>query len=73
VHRASSTGKIPLFTAKDHFNIIGTKHFIPAATSTAIIRKGLGIIRTGCKDSSKQISNVGGNQRNDLVLEGLRN
>lgn len=73
VHPASSTGKIPLFTSKDCFNTIGTKHFIPAATSTAIIRKGLGILRTGCEDSSKWISNVGGNQRNYFVLEGLHN
>lgn len=52
---------------------MGTKHFIPGATSAAVIRKGLRIIRTRCEDSSKWISNVGGNQRNALVLEALCN
>lgn len=73
VHPARSTGKIPLFTSKDYFNIIATKHSIPASTSSAIVRKGLGITRTECEVSSKWINNVGDNQRNYLVLEGLCN
>lgn len=48
VHPASSAGKIQLFTSKDHFNVIGTKHFILDATSTVLVRKGLEITRTGC-------------------------
>lgn len=71
LHWKNST--IYVFTSKDHFKIMGTKHFIPAATSTTVIRKGLRIIRTRCEDSSKWISNVGGNQRNALVLEALCN
>jgi len=71
LYPASSTGKIALFTYKDHFSIIGAKHFIPLSTSATIIRKEWEIVEAGHKDSSKQVSNVGGNQRNYLVLEGL--
>lgn len=62
-----------IFTSKDHFKITGTKHFIPAATSTTVIRTGSRIIRMRCEDSSKWISDVDGNQRNALVLEALCN
>lgn len=62
-----------IFTSKDHFKILGTKHLIPAATSTVVTRKELRIIRIRCEDSSKWISNVNGNQRIFLVLEALCN
>lgn len=60
-----------VFTSKDHFKILGTKHLIPAATDTTVTRKRLRIIRTRCEDSAKWISKVDGNQKKCFSTWGI--